>query len=242
MLSSLVIGACLSVSLLGAEPQVEPAAPAQVEAPKTLPVALVVDPVTKIDTARKLSAASAAKLKKARQTLNRCKRGRCPIPQVQAILEDAAKDFAAVDLLLTEASTAAASCAQVADTVNLEAQAAVAEAAALDQAGVANVTLDANALGMPAEEFTKLLAEVDAQVFAEDRILLVRDATAQGRNFNCSQAAALLAKLTASADRLDLLKVLKGRLADTQNLDVIYAELHHPADLEEARHILEGAE
>jgi hypothetical protein len=205
----------------------------------------MLDPVNKIDTARKLSADSAAKLKKARQTLNRCKRGRCPVPQVQALLEDAARDFAAVDLLLAEASVASAGCAQLEASLAPEPSAeAVAQLGGGASEGEAAVVTKADGThwGMPAEEFSRLLAQVEAQVFAEDRILLAREAAKAGSTFSCGQVRALMGGLVQSSDKLDLLRAVKGRVADTQNLDTVYGELHHPADLEEARRILEGGE
>jgi len=92
---------------------------------------------------------------------------------------------------------------------------------------------------MEPASFRALLAEVDAQAFSDDKLMVARSA-AREAFFTTAQVKALLDAFVHSSDKVELLRVVANRILDRENIFTIYGSLVHSSDKEEAREILEG--
>ena len=92
---------------------------------------------------------------------------------------------------------------------------------------------------MPGEAFTRLLATMDQQSFASDKLTVLKEA-ARSNSFTVVQVKQLLGRMTHSSDKLDLLSVVKKRIFDRKNLFEIYSSLTFSGDKDAAKKILEG--
>jgi len=97
----------------------------------------------------------------------------------------------------------------------------------------------AGPVSMAPARFKALLAETNGQAFSDDKLIVVRSAT-RDAFYNTAQVKALLNAFVHSSDKLDLLRVVAGRIVDPENTFTIYSSLVHSSDKDEARKILES--
>lgn len=92
---------------------------------------------------------------------------------------------------------------------------------------------------MKPDAFKALLSSMDQQSFASDKLTVVKEA-ARSNGFTVAQVKQLLDRLTHSADKLDLLKVVNKRIVDRKNLFQVYSSFTFSNDKDAAKKILEG--
>lgn len=172
-----------------------------------------------------------ADLEKLAKKLPRGKEGR----RIAQLSSETRKDLAAVEVELKDLAQLAAECR---DAVPAE--------EALAEGGAATLA-EAEASAEPAkaciseEEFQVLAADTDRQLFAEDKLVAVRDGL-KDRLLCTNQLLSLLARLRFGTDKLALLKATRNAIADPENLGTVPEAFFSDEDRAEAKKIIEGGE
>lgn len=95
-------------------------------------------------------------------------------------------------------------------------------------------------IGMSEADFSAFYSEVKKADTGRDKLRLIESLMNSNATLSVNQVIALLKLLDFSSDRKKFFPIIKGHIADPQNIYKIYNHLDFSSDREEARKILEG--
>lgn len=89
------------------------------------------------------------------------------------------------------------------------------------------------------DRFDAVLKAVGDQGFSNDKLTVLKQA-ARDAFFTVNQVLALIREFSFPDDKLEVLRQVKSRIVDTENLFQVYGAFVYPSDKDEAKKILEG--
>lgn len=95
------------------------------------------------------------------------------------------------------------------------------------------------AQAMSKVDFSTLIVSLKEQAFTDDKLKVLEAAAAQNA-FSAAQAVAILEQITFPDSKLEAVRFLAGKIADKENLFLIYKSFVHSSDKDAAKKILEG--
>ena len=93
---------------------------------------------------------------------------------------------------------------------------------------------------MPEKDFSAFYSEVKKAATGSDKLRLVESLMNSNINLSVNQVIALLKLFDFSSDKKKFFTLIKGHIADPQNIYKIYNHLDFSSDKDEARKVLEG--